>query len=372
MIGEANAVQTVMVVDDRPSNLTMMRDMLREKGYRVATFPRGALALKAASRNPPDIILLDIDMPDMNGFEVCERLKGDERLQEIPVVFVSALTSAQDKVHAFSMGGIDYITKPFQFEEVFARLETHLRLRKLQSQMQHYNKHLETLVRNQVREISEAQLATINALSRMAESRDEDTGTHIERTQGFCKMLAQRLVGTGVFRDAIDDEFIEDIYHAAPLHDIGKVGIPDHILLKPGKLTKEEFESMKSHVNIGADTLAAVHRQYPKNGMLRMGIAIARHHHEKWDGSGYPDGLSGDAIPLPARIMALADVYDALRAKRPYKEPFDHYRATAIIFEGSGKHFDPRVVEAFKHIQADFLGLHERLTQDEPAVSTTV
>jgi putative two-component system response regulator len=370
-MNSVNTAENIMVVDDRPSNLTMMRDMLREKGYRVSTFPRGGLALKAASRRPPDIILLDIDMPDMTGFEVCKRLKGDHQLREIPVMFISALSSAHDKVHAFELGGVDYITKPFQFEEIFARVETHLRLRKLQAEMRRYNLHLEKLVQKQVREISDAQLATINALSRIAESRDEDTGTHIERTQGFCKMLAQRLSEKAVFRDQIDAAFIDDIYHAAPLHDIGKVGIPDHVLLKPGRLNEEEFELMKTHVIIGSDTLVAVHRQYPRNSMLRMGIAIARHHHEKWDGSGYPDRLSGNAIPLAARIMALADVYDALRAKRPYKEPMNHARATKIIVEGAGQHFDTRIVDAYLAVQEDFRTLHQHLTTERLDIPAT-
>ena len=371
MNASTNAVDRIMVIDDRPSNLTLLRDILYEKGYKVATFPQARLALTAARRNPPDLILLDIDMPDMDGFELCKKLKQDDCLRDIPVVFVSALSSAQDKVQAFSLGGIDYITKPFLSEEVFARLETHLNLRRLQREMRKQNLNLEERVNEQVLEISEAQLATINALSRIAESRDEDTGKHIERTQGFCLMLAQHLVDKGHFTDIIDAAFINNIYHAAPLHDIGKVGIPDRILLKPGKLSADEFELMKTHATIGADTLNSVYREYPKNDFLRMGIDISRHHHEKWDGSGYPDGLAGDAIPLSARIMALADVYDALRAKRPYKTPFDHERTFNIIVEGSGSHFDPCVVDAFVAQDKDFEHLHQHLTDDDAADSQT-
>jgi putative two-component system response regulator len=359
-----NIAERIMVVDDRPSNLTLLRDILNERGYHVATFPRARLALEAARRNPPDLIVLDVNMPDMNGFEACKYIKSDGSLREIPVVFISALSSAEDKVNAFALGGIDYITKPFLSEEVFARLETHLRLRRLQSQMQQHNLDLEERVHEQVLEISEAQLATINALSRIAESRDEDTGKHIERTQGFCRMLAEHLVSAGQFTDIIDASFIDNIFHAAPLHDIGKVGIPDNILLKPGKLTAEEFELMKRHASIGANTLSSVYEQYPKNAFLSMGIDISRHHHEKWDGSGYPDGLAGDDIPLSARIMALADVYDALRARRPYKTPFDHKRTFDIITEGAGTHFDPRVVEAFVDIEHDFAHLHQRLNDE--------
>jgi putative two-component system response regulator len=290
----------------------------------------------------------------MNGFEVCERLKADEVLKDIPVLFISALSETADKVKAFSVGAVDYVTKPFQFEEVHARVETHLRLRRLQVELERHNLHLEELVTEKVREISDSQLATIHAVSKLAESRDDDTGHHIERTQTFSKVLAETLRKNPRYAGSINDTFVENIYHASPLHDIGKVGIFDNILLKPGKLTAEEFEIMKTHAMIGANTLQSVRNKYPKNAFINMGIDIARSHHEKWDGSGYPGGLTGEDIPLSARIMAVSDVYDALRSKRPYKPAFTHEKSCEIIMEGAGRHFDPAVIEAFTAVEAEF------------------
>jgi len=351
----------IMVVDDTPANLNLLEKMLQDKGYHVLAFPGGKMALNAATKSPPDLILLDINMPEMDGFEVCERLKADAALKEIPVIFISALTETADKVKAFAMGGVDYVNKPFQFEEVNSRVQTHLRLRKLQFELEKHNLHLEELVKEKVREISDSQLATINALAKLAESRDDDTGQHVERTRIFCIILAEKLRETSRYTGSIDAAYLENIYHAAPLHDIGKVGIPDNILLKPGKLTPEEFEIIKTHTVIGANTLQIARSKYPRNALINMGIAIARFHHEKWDGSGYPDGLAGEAIPLAARIVAVADVYDALRSKRPYKDAFTHEKSYAIIREGSGSHFDPALVEAFTAVESEFANIRAEM-----------
>ena len=344
----------IMVVDDTPANLNLLQKMLQDKGYRVLAFPDGKMALAAAVRHMPDLILLDINMPEMDGFEVCERLKADAALKEIPVIFISALTETANKVKAFSVGGVDYVNKPFQFEEVNSRVQTHLRLRKLQLELERHNLHLEDMVKEKVREISDSQLATINAISKLAESRDDNTGQHVERTRTFCKILAEKLRETSRYKDSIEAAFLENIYHAAPLHDIGKVGIADNILLKPGKLTLEEFEIIKTHTVIGANTLQIARSKYPRNALINMGIAITHFHHEKWDGSGYPVGLAGEDIPLAARIVAVADVYDALRSKRPYKDAFTHEKSYAIIREGSGSHFDPALVKAFTTMELEF------------------
>ncbi|MGE4345468.1 MAG: HD domain-containing phosphohydrolase [Geoalkalibacter sp.] len=356
-----NPTATIMVIDDTPANLKLLEQMLHGRGYRVMEFPRGDMALKAAAKNPPDLILLDIMMPEMDGFEVCRRLKADKKLKDIPVLFISALDDTESKLQAFSEGGVDYVAKPFQEAEVLARVKTHLELWRMRRELEIYSHHLEDLVREKVQEISDSQLATIVAVSKLAEYRDDETGQHIERTRTFCRMLARKLRKNRRYAQSITDAFIENIYHAAPLHDIGKVGIPDNILLKPGKLTPEEFEIMKTHTTIGANTLQAVRARYPKNAFINMGIAIARSHHEKWDGSGYPDGLSGEDIPLSARIMALADVYDALRSKRPYKEAFSREKARTIIEEGAGTHFDPVVVEAFLALEPEFSAIREQM-----------
>ena len=289
-------------------------------------------------------------MPDMNGYEVCGKLKANARLREIPVIFISGHGDVIDKVKAFDTGGVDYVTKPFEFGEVLSRIETHLKIRRLQLELETHNRNLENLVAEQVKEISDSQLATIFALAKLAESRDEDTGAHLERVQKVCRLLATRLAEQLKFQSHIGSAYLRNIYHASPLHDIGKVGIRDAILLKPGRLTPEEFDLMKFHTTLGAGTLAAVRQTYPKNSLIGMGMAIARSHHERWDGGGYPDGFEGEDIPLSARIMAVADVYDALRSKRCYKPPFGHEKSLTIILEGRGTVFDPNVVDAFDEL----------------------
>ena len=337
----------ILVVDDVPANLTLLSGMLREKGHRVRPVPSGKLALKAVEHEPPDLILLDITMPEMDGFEVCRRLKEDVKSRDIPIIFISALTETLDKVKAFGSGGVDYVTKPFQFEEVEARVETHLKLRR-------YQLHLEELVQEKVKEISDSQLSTIFALSKLSESRDKETGSHLERVQIYCKMLAEALSREEPYGDVIDAAFINDIFNAAPLHDIGKVASPDHVLLKASKLTDEEFAIMKQHALVGANTMESVQQKYDKNAFIKMGISIARSHHEHWDGTGYPDALEGDRTPLAARIMAVADVYDALRSTRCYKGSFSRELSRKIIEDGSGTQFDPVLVKTFLALEESF------------------
>ena len=350
-----------MIVDDVAVNLELLAALLKKRGYELRPVPSGKLALLAARADPPDLILLDMNMPEMNGDEVCRRLKADAALKDIPVLFISAMTEVADKVKAFSVGAVDYVTKPFQFDEVFARVETHLRLRRLQLEVEKYNLHLEDLVKEKVAEISRSQLATIVALAKLAESRDDITGAHIERTQIFCKVLAEKLREKPDYAGSIDEIFIDNIYQASALHDIGKVGIPDHILLKPARLLPEEFAIMKMHTLIGASTLQNAYEQYPQNDLLKMGMAIARSHHERWDGSGYPDGLAGEQIPLAARIMAIADVYDALRSNRPYKTAFTHEASLKHILDGSGRHFDPAMLKVFMAVESEFAEIRQRM-----------
>jgi putative two-component system response regulator len=353
----------IMVVDDTSANLEILEELLSERGYQVSSFPKGDKALQHAKQYPPDLIFLDIMMPHMDGFEVCKRLKSDEKLRDIPVVFISALDDTANKVNAFFHGGVDYITKPFQEAEVFARLETHLKLRRVQMQLQRYNLQLEELVQEKVREITDSQMATLVAMSKLAEFRDETTGKHIERTQEFCRMLAVQLSKSSKYAGSITPDFVQNIYFSAPLHDIGKVGIPDNILLKPGKLLAEEFEVMKTHAILGARTLQKVLEKYPNNSFVNMGVQLTKYHHEKWNGKGYPEGLAGEAIPLPARIMAVADVYDALRSKRSYKEGFSHEETVRIISQESGQSFDPVIVEAFLAVEKDFADIFEGMQQ---------
>ncbi len=338
---------SILVVDDTHASLKLLTDILVGAGFHVRPADSGELALASASAKPPALILLDVNMPGMDGFEVCRRLKEDERLSDIPVLFISALNDMNDKLSAFNAGGQDYITKPFQAEEVLARVNTHMKIRHLQGELERHNRLLEQRVAEQVKDISDSQIATIIALAKLSESRDDDTGKHIERVQTFCRLLAEKMAEQPSYGEAINSAFIENIFLASPLHDVGKVGISDKILLKPGKLTAEEFDIMKTHTVIGWQTLTAAQEKYPKNTLMTTGVCIARHHHERWDGNGYPDGLKGEEIPLEARIMAVADAYDALRSKRVYKEAFSHDKSRAILLEGKGAQFAPDVVDAF-------------------------
>lgn len=349
-ITDAGERESILIVDDTPANLELLAGMLRQKQYRVRPALSGKLALQAALNDPPDLILLDINMPEMDGYEVCRQLKADRRSADVPVIFISALNETVDKIEAFSAGGVDYVTKPFQFEEVNARVETHLKLHRLQAALENHNRNLTTLVQAQVSEISEAQMAMIFALAKLSESRDDDTGGHLERVQMFCRILATQLAEATPYGEIIDGRYIENIFQTSPLHDVGKVSIPDAILLKSDKLTGEEFELMKRHTVVGAETLETVRRHYPKNMFIAMGIEVARSHHERWDGGGYPDGLTGEMIPLSARIMAVADVYDALRSRRSYKPALPHDESLGIITRGRGTQFDPDVVDAFVRI----------------------
>jgi putative two-component system response regulator len=344
---------SVLAIDDTKANLDILVNSLGDY-YDLSVATNGVDALKLVEESPPDLILLDIMMPGMSGFDVLHRLQENKKTSGIPVIFLSALSEVGNKAKGFEMGAVDYITKPFQIEEVFARVNTHLKLRLAQEKLETFNSQLQELVANQVEEISKSQHAMIFALAKLSHTRDDDTGLHLERVQHLSKILAAMLADNPEIGKDITPSFITAIYHASPLHDVGKVGIKDSILLKPVKLTEEEFAIMKTHTTIGSTTLESVHKQYPNNEFIEMGIDIAKHHHEKWNGSGYPDGLAKESIPLSARIMALVDVYDALRARRPYKEPFTHERAVEIISAESSEAFDPVIVKAFLEINEQF------------------
>jgi putative two-component system response regulator len=345
---------SILVVDDDPENLRLLVAVLKHGCLVPRPVLSGRLAIEAAVIEPPDLVLLDLSMPEMSGLDVCRWFKNDERLRNIPIIFISGLQGTDDKVEAFRAGGIDYLSKPFQELEVLVRVKTHLRLRQVQTKLASHNTYLEQRVAKQVQAISASQMATIFALAKLAEARDDVTGRHIERIRTFGKMLAEQMRAMGLHVADLTIAFIDDLYQTAALHDIGKVGIADAILLKPGKLTLEEFVEMKKHCAIGACTLATVLEQYPDNRFLRMGVDVARSHHEKWDGSGYPDKLKGAAIPLAARIVAAADFYDALTSNRCYRPAFSHEDTCRMIQESSGTHFDPDVVAAFSTLDSQF------------------
>jgi putative two-component system response regulator len=346
---------TVLVVDDTPDNLILMSGLLKDL-YKVKLAKDGQRALQIAeSETPPDLVLLDVMMPGIDGYEVCRRLKASSRMREIPVIFLTARSETQDEELGLSLGAVDYITKPISAPIVLARVKTHLRLKASADFLRDNNNFLEQEVRRRTQQVETIQNVTITAMASLAETRDNETGNHIRRTQTYVKLLAEMLRTHPRFADKLDDQSIELLHKSAPLHDIGKVGIPDSILLKPGRLTAEEFEIMKTHTTLGRDAIEDAEKQAGTEvPFLAFAKEIAYSHQEKWDGSGYPEGLAGDAIPMSARLMALADVYDALISWRVYKEPFSHETAVGIIKEGRGKHFDPDMVDAFLELGPEF------------------
>lgn len=337
----------IMIIDDTVENLKLLEKLMISEEYNVFCFTRGDLAIKSALHNKPDLILLDINMPKMNGYEVCKLLKAEKSTNDIPIIFISALNETFNKVKAFNAGAVDYITKPFEIEEVMARVKTHLKIHNLENQLKRINENLESLVKKQVQEITESKYAIIISLAKISESRDDDIGNHIERVKVYSRTLTEKLAMETKYHEYITPTYIENISFASLLHDIGKIGIEDKILKKPGRLTVEEFEEMKKHSTIGSDALEEIHKKYPQNKFIKMGIAISKYHHEKWDGTGYPGGIKESKIPLSARIMSIVDVYDALRSKRCYKEPFTHEYALAVIKEGRGINFDPIITDIF-------------------------
>lgn len=328
----------ILIVDDLPANIKVLRDLLKED-YHIYAATSGEDALELAAADPrPDLILLDIIMPGMNGYQVCNRLKQEAATRHIPVLFVTAMDDDYDEAMGLSLGAVDYIVKPVKPPIVKARIRTHLNL-------YHHKQHLEDLVAERTAQLKEGYIDTIRRLTLASEFKDEDTGTHIKRISYYTAELAQAL--------GLGKELAETIFYAAPMHDIGKVAIPDSVLLKPGPLNSEEWEIMKTHAPIGARILEGSDSPY-----LTMAKEIAGCHHERWDGTGYPRGLKGEEIPLTARIMSLADQYDALRSTRPYKKSFSHDKTVEIITRGDGRtlpeHFDPAVLSAFEKMTGRF------------------
>lgn len=344
----------ILVVDDMPENHDVMRRLLTVSGFEVVSALTGEEALACVAERPPDVILLDLVMPGMGGIEVCQRLKHDDATRHIPVIIITGLTDREANIRAVEAGADDFLPKPFDAVLLQARIRTsisakrmHDRLISYQRELENSNLTLEQRVHERTRQVELTQHVTVFSLAKLAESRDPETGDHIDRMRNYVREVARAIVQLPQYETLGSEGFVEQIYHSSPLHDVGKVGIPDRILLKPGKLTPEEFEIMKKHSTIGGDTLRAADVEAGASGFLSMACEIAYYHHEKWDGSGYPEGRGGLEIPLSARIVAIADVYDALTTRRPYKEPFSHEKSVGIISEGKGKHFDPDVVDAF-------------------------
>ena len=370
--------RTILVVDDTSANLAVMGELLSPI-YRVRVANSGQRALAAVHTPPrPDLILLDIMMPGLDGYSVLERLQADPATRDIPVIFVTAMSGDEDEEHGLSQGAVDYVAKPIRAAILLARVRTHLELKQARDSLRRQNENLEHQVQQRTEENELIKDVSLNALALLAEKRDNETGNHLHRTQAYVALLIGHLREHPRFAQALRPPYDSLIAKAAPLHDIGKVGIPDQILLKPGRLTPEEFEVMKTHSQIGADALQeailrvqAGHGQVsrspgPALEFLQIARQIALGHHEKWNGSGYPRGLAGEDIPVAARLMALADVFDALTCKRHYKEPFPIERVVQIITEGRAQHFDPEVVDAFLALLPRFVDVAMRYADIPP------
>jgi cyclic di-GMP phosphodiesterase len=331
----------ILIVEDDDITRELLEHTLVESGFDVLTACDGVEALEKLRDSACRLVISDWDMPRMNGLELCHEIRRGEFAGYIYVILVTSNDSPQATVEGLTAGADDFIKKPFDATELVVRVRTGQRLLSLES-----------------REV------TIFALAKLAESRDPETGAHLDRVRNYCRVLTQQLAADPKFRDQIDGEFIRLIYATSPLHDIGKVGIPDFVLLKPGLLTAEEFEIMKTHASMGAETLGAALEQFPQAKFLEMARNIAATHHERWDGTGYPAGLAGEEIPLCGRIVALADVYDALCSRRAYKEAYSHEVARTIILDGAGKHFDPDIVEAFKACEQTFIEIARQFANE--------
>ena len=331
--------QTILIVDDSPVNIDILKGVLGDE-YNIKAATNGEVALKIARNLRPDLILLDIMMPEMDGYEVCSWLKANIETQNIPVIFITAKDKPMDETHGFEVGAVDYITKPISPPVVLARVRTHLALHD-------QNQELERLVKERTKELLETQLEVIRRLGRAAEYRDDETGMHVIRMSNYAYEIALEI--------GLDKQEAELILNVVPMHDVGKIGIPDAILLKPGKLTPEEWEIMKKHTEYGARIIG----DHPSK-ILKAAKIVALTHHEKWDGTGYPNGLAGEDIPLIGRICAVADVFDALTSKRPYKEAWDIEKAVNLILEEKGKHFDPILVDAFEKVLPSIIKIKEQ------------
>ena len=352
---------TLLVVDDTPENLTLMAGILKD-AYRVKVATTGEKAITIAKNEPhPDLILLDIMMPELDGYEICRRLKSQPETRDIPVIFLTALSEIKDEKQGLEAGAVDYITKPISPPILMARVRNHLKLKAAADFLRDKNAYLEAEVDRRTHQVRAVQEVTILALASLAETRDNDTGNHLKRTQEYIKCLALRLTAHEQFSARLTDTYLSMIIKSAPLHDIGKVGIPDSILLKPGALTDDEFEIMKTHTILGRMAIENAEKSLGYQvDFLRVAKEIALSHHERWDGTGYPAQLAGEEIPLSARLMAVADVYDSLISRRVYKNAMLHEEARAIVVDQRETQFDPLIIDAFIDCAEEFRMIADR------------
>jgi putative two-component system response regulator len=329
-------MKTIFVVDDSDTNLSMAEEAL-DRLYRVMTMPSAAKMFSLLGKITPDLILLDIEMPEMDGFEALNRLKSESLWANIPVVFLTGRTDAAVEVHGFEIGAVDFITKPFSAPVLINRIKTHLEI--------------DELIRERTAQLNRLQNSIVSVLANIVESRDKGTGGHIERTSAYIKILINEMKKRGIYADIISSWDIEKIISSARMHDLGKISITDLIVNKPGKLTDDEYDIMKTHALEGEKIIDKIIAQTGEGDFLRNARLFAGSHHERWDGKGYPNKLKGEEIPLQGRIMAIVDVYDALVSERPYKNAFTDEEAVSIIMENAGTHYDPKIAEVFFEIR---------------------
>ncbi|MDR3343022.1 MAG: response regulator [Treponema sp.] len=354
--------KNIIQVDDNSINLAVGKTILTEH-YNTFTVTSGEELFTLLKKIRPDLILLDIAMPEMNGYEVIKRLKAKDETADIPVIFVTARTDIVSELEGLSLGAIDYISQPFCPPLLLKRIEMHLLLESQKKKLQHYNNNLQEMVKQKTKTILGMQNSVLKTIANLVESRDKITGNHIERTCNYLKVLLDNMIKRGLYGETISSWDLELVLQSSQLHDVGKISIRDRILLKRGKLTDAEFSEMKNHAIYGVKIIESIQQVTPENGFLEHAKIFAGTHHEKWDGTGYPFGLTGTDIPLQGRLMAIADVYDALISTRSYKLPSVHEEAVQIIANGRNAHFDPVLIDLFLSIAdefADIVNIHGR------------
>ncbi|MES0489472.1 MAG: response regulator [Leptospirales bacterium] len=351
----------ILVVDDVTENIQLAGNILSAAGYRISFAQNGAKTIELAGQVQYDLILLDIMMPEMDGYEVCTRLRKNKKTENTPILFLTAHHDNDVIEKAFEAGGNDYLSKPINRIELLLRIKSHLKTNKYRleliqarEELEHQNALLGQKVIERTKEISQVQDATIISLASLAEARDKETGNHIKRTRAYVLLLVTNCLKLKIYPDILNEQTGEFIIKSAPLHDIGKVGIPDSILNKPGTLFEKEHDIIKTHTTIGAKALRDAREIVGLSKFLETAEDMVLYHHERWDGTGYPEGLKGDEIPIPGRIMAIADVYDALTTMRIYKDPIGHKASVEMIISESGKSFDPLLVEVFTQVEKEF------------------
>ncbi len=348
--------KTVFLVDDNATNLAVGKAALAEY-YKVLTLDSGERLLKVLEKNIPDLILLDIEMPEMNGYDTIKVIKSKKETENIPIIFLTAKSDGDSELKGLSMGAIDYIIKPFSPPLLLKRIEVHLLVESQKRELRKYNDHLQEMVEEKTRSVVKLQDAILKTMVELVERRDYSTGGHIERTTLYLGVLLKAMQKRNLQMEIISSWDIDLVLRSAQLHDVGKVAIRDSILQKPGRLTPEEFEEIKKHTTVGEEIVEKIKKDSAEQAFLEHAGIFAASHHERWDGSGYPRGLKGEDIPLQGRLLAIADVYDALVSERPYKKALPHEKAVAIIMEGKGTHFDPSLVDLFFSVSDEFKGI---------------